>query len=209
MFKCDAWIVLALIALICTEIIWLLPVVFSRLTDGVCRYVVFTLKIAEDEPILTRRFFCPNEWLIDIISLRSSCLAISTTQHVSSTALNFPPSLVPHGSSTQRSGSTIRVFSQRALCKIKGCGEDSYICFLRKLLAAPFCKCSSCFIVSFVLNSCRHRRIAQATIGMLWPDVFGKFDGYLSPSQNLIHGSQRWMMFCQSKHLMSIETKYR
>ncbi|CAK9037608.1 unnamed protein product [Durusdinium trenchii] len=24
-----------------------------------------------------------------------------------------------------------------------------------------------------------------ATIGMLWPDIFGKFDGYLSPSQNL------------------------
>ncbi|CAK8995084.1 unnamed protein product [Durusdinium trenchii] len=32
----------------------------------------------------------------------------------------------------------------------------------------------------------KHGRICMfATIGMLWPDVFGKFDGYLSPSQNL------------------------
>jgi len=32
----------------------------------------------------------------------------------------------------------------------------------------------------------KHGRICMfATIGMLWPDVFGKFDGYLSPSQDL------------------------
>eukprot|EP00933_Yihiella_yeosuensis_P053911 TRINITY_DN5222_c0_g1_i2.p1 TRINITY_DN5222_c0_g1~~TRINITY_DN5222_c0_g1_i2.p1 ORF type:complete len:707 (+),score=176.80 TRINITY_DN5222_c0_g1_i2:139-2259(+) len=32
----------------------------------------------------------------------------------------------------------------------------------------------------------KHGRICMfATIGMLWPDVFGKFDGYLSPSQGL------------------------
>eukprot|EP00929_Paragymnodinium_shiwhaense_P118793 TRINITY_DN906_c1_g5_i2.p1 TRINITY_DN906_c1_g5~~TRINITY_DN906_c1_g5_i2.p1 ORF type:complete len:697 (-),score=189.89 TRINITY_DN906_c1_g5_i2:8-2098(-) len=32
----------------------------------------------------------------------------------------------------------------------------------------------------------KHGRLAMfATLGMLWPDVFGKFDGYLSPSQNL------------------------
>ncbi|CAK9021122.1 unnamed protein product, partial [Durusdinium trenchii] len=32
----------------------------------------------------------------------------------------------------------------------------------------------------------KHGRICMfATIGMLWPDIFGKFDGYLSPSQNL------------------------
>jgi len=32
----------------------------------------------------------------------------------------------------------------------------------------------------------KHGRLCMfATIGMLWPDVFGKFDGYLSPSQNL------------------------
>ncbi|CAL1146178.1 unnamed protein product [Cladocopium goreaui] len=32
----------------------------------------------------------------------------------------------------------------------------------------------------------KHGRICMfATIGMLWPDIFGKFDGYLSPSQDL------------------------
>ena len=32
----------------------------------------------------------------------------------------------------------------------------------------------------------KHGRLCMvASIGMLWPDVFGKFDGYLSPSQNL------------------------
>ena len=32
----------------------------------------------------------------------------------------------------------------------------------------------------------KHGRICMfASIGMLWPDIFGKFDGYLSPSQNL------------------------
>ena len=32
----------------------------------------------------------------------------------------------------------------------------------------------------------KHGRICMvATIGMVWPDLFGKFDGYLSPSQNL------------------------
>ncbi|CAJ1404447.1 unnamed protein product [Effrenium voratum] len=32
----------------------------------------------------------------------------------------------------------------------------------------------------------KHGRICMfAALGMLWPDVFGKFDGYLSPSQNL------------------------
>ncbi|CAJ1363159.1 unnamed protein product [Effrenium voratum] len=32
----------------------------------------------------------------------------------------------------------------------------------------------------------KHGRICMfATIGMVWPDIFGKFDGYLSPSQNL------------------------
>ncbi|CAK9020028.1 Fucoxanthin-chlorophyll a-c binding protein B [Durusdinium trenchii] len=32
----------------------------------------------------------------------------------------------------------------------------------------------------------KHGRICMfAAIGMLWPDVFGKFDGYLSPSQSL------------------------
>eukprot|EP00435_Cladocopium_sp_Y103_P066719 s134_g29.t1 len=35
----------------------------------------------------------------------------------------------------------------------------------------------------------KHGRICMfATIGMLWPDVFGKFDGYLSPSQDLMLG---------------------
>lgn len=33
----------------------------------------------------------------------------------------------------------------------------------------------------------KHGRICMfATIGMVWPDIFGKFDGYLSPSQNLL-----------------------
>ncbi|CAE6971740.1 unnamed protein product [Symbiodinium natans] len=32
----------------------------------------------------------------------------------------------------------------------------------------------------------KHGRLCMvATIGMVWPDIFGKFDGYLSPSQNL------------------------
>ena len=32
----------------------------------------------------------------------------------------------------------------------------------------------------------KHGRLCMvATLGMVWPDIFGKFDGYLSPSQNL------------------------
>merc|ERR1719262_82247 len=32
----------------------------------------------------------------------------------------------------------------------------------------------------------KHGRICMfATIGMVWPDIFGKFDGYLSPSAGL------------------------